>query len=412
MKKNALLNNNIGTDAASSIKGIALQKLRAVERLLNALLDDKKSIFCTIEHLDDVFEGSFEKDCFTIKPEQNKNFSTPFTINSNDIKKTLRIFFDTWRQIEEGENISFVFYTNSSFTSENKVGLIKELELELPDKPILELLINKNYEGALPIVIPIFTDFYLKQHKKHNEDITYFEQYLKNMTQDEWIKFLNLIEWKFNEPDEKQLRILLSETVNRLCVKFGVDLKYSKNILRSMLDLVEEQSLEKTFLDKIVHVAQIELMFREFANQAEVNEKLDPVHAKWDDISCEDRRDILEKVKSVCEKFPSFEFETLLDGATDGELEYRAFNVKEIKSYKYRVYRETLKHIRRIIHEKEGEQFSYCEIMGIFDNLTEKTYKHIEDKAKTYKIPFKDEDMVRKTILILFNECYLALDNK
>ena len=44
------------------------------------------------------------------------------------------------------------------------------------------------------------------------------------------------------------------------------------------------------------------------------------------------------------------------------------------------------------------------------EELTHGAYEFIQDKAKTYDVAFEDQDMIRKTIIILFQECYLALD--
>lgn len=44
------------------------------------------------------------------------------------------------------------------------------------------------------------------------------------------------------------------------------------------------------------------------------------------------------------------------------------------------------------------------------ENLTDEAEKLILDKAKTYSVAFEDRDMVRKTILLLFQDCYLAFD--
>lgn len=85
--------NDIDTSADSGIKGFMLQKLRAAERLLQAILDGKKGVFCTIEHLDDVVEMDMNEEKVDIKTEQNKNYEEPFSINSEEIKNSLRIFF-------------------------------------------------------------------------------------------------------------------------------------------------------------------------------------------------------------------------------------------------------------------------------------------------------------------------------
>ena len=83
----------------------------------------------------------FNKDMIDIQTEQNKNYNSSFSINSDEIKNSLRIFLDTWRRVEYDENMTFVFYTNTSIVKEKKVGLIKDLDLKLPKEPVLQLLI-------------------------------------------------------------------------------------------------------------------------------------------------------------------------------------------------------------------------------------------------------------------------------
>lgn len=164
MKEGYIVKNNIDTSADSNLKGMGLQKLRAAERLLQAVLLDKQAIYCTIEYVDDVIEMEFNKDMIDIQTEQNKNYNSSFSINSDEIKNSLRIFLDTWRRVEYDENMTFVFYTNTSIVKEKKVGLIKDLDLKLPKEPVLQLLIEKKYDKALPIVIPILKDYYINQH--------------------------------------------------------------------------------------------------------------------------------------------------------------------------------------------------------------------------------------------------------
>ena len=116
-------------DADSSIKGIGLQKIRAAERLLRALLENKRAVFCTIEHVDDVLEVDVEQETTNYTAEQNKSYSTDFSMNSHEVKNSLRIFFDNWYgTVEASESIRFVFYTNTNIKKENKVGVLKDIE--------------------------------------------------------------------------------------------------------------------------------------------------------------------------------------------------------------------------------------------------------------------------------------------
>lgn len=412
MKKDKIIKNIINTDADSSLKGIGLQKLRAVKRLLEALLNDNKFVFCAIEYVDDVIEIDMGSPTSKITTEQNKNYATPFSINSTEVKNSLRIFFDTWRKVENDEKISFVFYTNTSICKEHRVGEIKRLNLKLPDEPILELLIGKRYDEALPIVIPILREYYIEQYKKHkSDDISYYEKEIDDMEEKEWIDFFNLIEWKFEEDDEFELTKKLELLVEELCKKFYVENKYNKKILSCIRDLIESQSLNKNFLEKVVHVAQIEVLFKDFALEAKLEERLDPVHKKWDEIEVNDVRDLEKKILSVCEEFDEDELDELQDSYIEGKFEQTSYSEKrEVKAYNYRIYKECKKRIKHILKGKEEYKFSEEEIGEIIEELTDISEKHILDKGKTYKIPYKDRDMVKKTILILFEECFLALD--
>ena len=56
--------------------------------------------------------------------------------------------------------------------------------------------------------------------------------------------------------------------------------------------------------------------------------------------------------------------------------------------------------------------FTEDEITDLIDELVTEAGGLIKDKAQTYDVAFKDTDMVKKTILILFEECYLAFDEK
>lgn len=78
MKEGYIVKNNIDTSADSNLKGMGLQKLRAAERLLQAVLLDKQAIYCTIEYVDDVIEMEFNKDMIDIQTEQNKNYNSSF----------------------------------------------------------------------------------------------------------------------------------------------------------------------------------------------------------------------------------------------------------------------------------------------------------------------------------------------
>ena len=412
MKKTFEPSEEINTDADSSIKGIGLQKLRAAERLLKALFESKRCIFCTIEHIDDVLEVNMEQDVTEYTTEQNKSYTTPFSMNSQEIKNSLRIFFDNWRKVEDSESITFVFYTNTTISKEKKVGVLKDIESALPLTPLLKLLINKEYDLAFPFVLPIFKDYYIEQHSKHAEQILYYERLINSISDSDWKKFFNLIEWCFGECDEHLVRKNIYSLVEKLCLKYDVSIKYVDKIVASILDLVESRALEVDFLKRVVHVSEIKTLFLEFGREAKVQEKLDPIHLKWDKIECNDIRDLNAKILAVCPEYAEDLLEELNEDYIDGSFEQHQHpDVREVKAYNYRIYKVCQRIVNRTIKDTDNS-FSSEDINMILEELTIEAEKTILDKAKTYKIPYLDRDMVRKTILILLEECFLAFDDR
>lgn len=414
MKEEVIIKNNIDTSADSNIKGMGLQKLRATERLLEAIILEKQGIYCTIEYVDDVIEMDFSKENTCIQTEQNKNYKSAFSINSDEVKNSLRIFLDTWRRVEYDENMTFMFYTNTSIAKEKSVGVIKKLGLKLPKEPVLKLLISKEYDQALPIIVPVLKDYYISQHNTNSnskEDAKFYENLINGYSDETWKTFFQLIEWKFNEENEKTLRFKLESTVKNVCDKLDVDSKYSDKILSCILQLIEEKSLEKNFLNRMVSVSDIKLLFKDFERKVRVEERIDPVHKKWDELDKSDIRDLEEKIKSVCPNFDEDDLEDLQTDFAEGKFEQDSYReIKAVKAYNYRIYNICRRGIRDILKKKDEYKFSEEEINNILDELTQVSEKHILDKAKTYEIPYKDTDMVKKSILILFQECFLALD--
>lgn len=403
----------INTDADSSLKGLGLQKLRAVERLLSALIEDKKAVVCTIEHIDDVLEVDISGDKVAYTTEQNKSYQSSFSMNSQEIKNTLRIFFDNWRvKVESSESIKFVFYTNTIIAKENKVKALKSIKEDLPDQPLLEKLINKEYDEILMFIIPIFKEYYLQQHSKHTNDIDTYEKLIDSMNEEKWVEFFNSIEWNFGERDENEVRKSVVKTVEKLCYKYSVEQKFVDIIVAKLIDMVESRTSEKDFLERVVHVGEVKALFLELVQEVKVIEKLDPTYTKWDEIQCDDIRDINEKIISVCPEYTQWMIDDLQEEYIDGSFEQKQYHDnREIKAYNYRIYMICKKLVRRRIQEQTAS-FTQADIDGILEDLTNEAEKLILDKGKTYKIPFKDRDMVRKTIILLFQECYLAFDER
>ncbi|WP_277408546.1 hypothetical protein [Lacrimispora xylanisolvens] len=325
----------------------------------------------------------------------------------------MRIFFDNWLgTVEASESIQFVFYTNTSIMKEKRVGVLQTLKLELPEEPILQLLIEKRYNEALPFVRPVIEGYYIEQHKKHTSEIAPYQQLLDNMDDKKWINFLQLIEWNFGEADEQIVRANVIDRVKDLCFIYDVDTKYVSTIVAELIDMVESRTFEKDFLKRIVHVGEVKSLFLEKSMEAKVKHFLDPIHTKWDEIQCADIRNLQDKITCVCPEFDRDELDYLTDEYADGAFEQKHHNdVRAVKAFNYRIYNVCRRIIKRKIKDHQAI-FTEDEITDLIDELVTEAGGLIKDKAQTYDVAFKDTDMVKKTILILFEECYLAFDEK
>lgn len=413
MINNLLQIEQINTDADASLKGLGLQKVRAVERLLIALIEGKKAVLCTIEHIDDVLEVDISGQKAEYTAEQNKSYESAFSMNSKEVKNSLRIFFDSWYGIVElSESIQFVFYTNTSISKENKVGVLKEIKEDLPEVPLLKLLAEKKYDQAFSFVLPIFKEYYLEQHRKHTKDITVYEQLWNSMNIDKWKAFFDLIEWNFGEKDELEVRKSVCEKVQQLCEQYGVEVKFVEKIVAQLIDMVVSRTFEKDYLRRVVHVGEVKSLFLELAQDVKVKEKLDPLHLKWDTIHCDDVRDINDKILEVCPQYDKYVLEDLEEEYIDGSFEQSQHSdIRQVKAYNYRIYVVCKKIVKKAIRDNKTG-LTQNQINEIIKQLTDESEKFIKDKAKTYKMAFDDRDMIRKTILILFQECYLAFDER
>ncbi len=404
-------NDDIDSNAIFSIRGMDFQKLRVINRLLDSLINDETGIMCTIEYIDDVLKMNTDCDNVKYTAEQDKLYTSPFSLNSIEIKKALRIFFDNWINIyEESESINFVFYTNTSVSKEKNVGLLEKMVL--PENPILQLLIEKKYEIALPFIKTVLSDFYIDEHKKKAIEIEPYKKNIDNMTDEKWMKFLNLIEWNFGENGAVDTLNEINLKVNELILKYNISENLKNDILCQIVGLVSLKTFENDFLKKMVHMAEVKNIFLEKVRDVEVNHVLaiDPIYDKWDKIDCNDIRNFDEKIYSVCADFDEIELENLNDDCIDGIFEQdHCSDVKKVKAFKYRIYKVCQRIVEREIR-KMNNNFDMNKIISTIEYMTKEAYEVILDKSKTYEVPFKDKDMVKKTIIILFSECYLAFD--
>jgi hypothetical protein len=137
---------DIKRDASDKHKGIKLQKLRAIKLAFDTIIANPKTQFhVAIESDGDVFIYSDNRKFI----EENKNYeSKNFSFFSHQILNTLVYFLDYWLKdtVNKSPNVIFSFYSTNSISKEYSTEKVKDLNIKLPEKPILELLVNKEWD--------------------------------------------------------------------------------------------------------------------------------------------------------------------------------------------------------------------------------------------------------------------------
>lgn len=194
-------------------KGDRLQRLRAIRLIFEELeKSDSISVLVACEHLEDVYMHVEDNmGIHTEYIESDKSYeSKSFSLNSDEVKNSIVSFLDCW--LRHGKSIRFGFYTNTSITNERITDLLRKKNLELPELPLLQLLISKKYAEVLPFIKCIIMDDYQKQYARNKHKNGYYDVIL-GFNDEIWIQFLNQIDWRFQQEDENELEIFLIEKV-------------------------------------------------------------------------------------------------------------------------------------------------------------------------------------------------------
>lgn len=405
----------VTTNTDADLKGISLQKHRALKRLLESIEKDEQGIFVAIEYMDDVLEMDMNSESTGIVMEQDKNYeSKKFTLNSEEVLKSLRIFFDNYRRVEESEQIKFIFYTNTSFTKEHNTTVLKELGIILPKVPMLKLISDKNYDEVLPLFKKIFGKFYIDFNRSKTDDIAFYEEVIYKRTDTQWISFLNSIEWNFGSVSVEEIWGQLLDAMKRLSKKMGFDEKFCDGILKSFLEQLDQNTRKTDFFDKVLSTAEVKVVLQEYILEHRIKERIDPIFSRWDDLENFDlNRGLKEKINSVCSEYDQSIIFEMLDDYIDGTIEFN--NVvypAQAKSYKYRIFKIASRIIKDKLTEKDTPKFDEYEINQLITEIINEAYEHILDKNKTYEMPFLDKDMVRKTVVILIEDCFICFEEE
>jgi len=392
-------------------KGFRLQRLRAIKLLFEKINASQKAvIYAGTEYLDDVYVKAIDNDKVEVTAEGDKNYDSKsaFSFMSNEVKNSLISFLDCWFQYDS-VGLIFCFYTNVSIGKEYNTKYLKSLGVIVPDKPIIELLIKREYnqEDLLSNIKRVLIDEYKKQYKGKDSDG--FLQRLKEMSDELWISFLDKIDWKFDQEDEEELEQTIMEEIRKQSL-YTVDL-YGKEsyVIAALLDEFEKRQNFKDHLGRLISDSQVRLKLLEVGNNQ--YKMSDPVYEQWEKLELpNDKRNLEEKIEAVTKVYNKQKLRMYARKIGAVKLELAKIDSKDKAAYQFRIYDACEERLFEILEAYDGSEVEPKVVDGWINDLVQFAESHLAEKSKDFTYPFKNKDTLRNTILELFDSCYLSFD--
>ncbi len=401
----------INREASDKSKGFRLQKLRMIELILDELKNKKNVlVYGAVEFYEDVLihKGSSSNSETTLEEDKNYNPNTAFTINHKIVLNTLVSFIDLWLfKTELDPNSRFVFYATNKIGKEQETKFSKSQGLVFPDTPILELLAQKKIseDGLINIVKSNVLKEYANQYKETPNRIKGVEKLRNN----DWLKFLSIIDWNFNQEDDKSLKAKIISKIEHSDL-FNTSLKGKAEIIfNELIELVDERQNCKSFADRVLNCADVKNAFLKAELDRTEAKSEDFVWKQWETLTPPETRNLVEKIKSVSNGYSSKGLRLKNLKASRGLLSTKEFEKdKKFLSLRYRIYEACLEKLSEYELSNETEE---SEINSIFKQLI--SFATVEiDKLKVNYNYYNvcKEDIIEGIVYELFESCFLAFD--
>lgn len=401
----------INRDAGEQTKGFRLQRLRALKLLLEKLSEgNKKSrVFASTEYLDDVYIKTVNSEGIIMYTEGDKNYNPQmrFSFMSHEILNSLIIFLDNWFQCDFSPNLYFCFYTNVQYTKEKNSSTIKRLKIQLPDKSILEYLLNSDINDEVLECIKKRLIYEYKEQYKGKKEEGYIDQVV-NLSDVQWKDFLGRIQWKFGQYNDFELKEELIEIIKNRDFFKDAEITNKEDIaIDLLLEVFHENEQLSDIVSKHVSGTDVENIFLRISK--DVNDKVnDPIYTMWNKLSIPgDTRNLREKISSVDPAYSKLKLGLKARETASMIEEYKRVTDEEKGSYRYRVFEACQTELVTLLTVNQS-----VDVDMWLERMFKAAKYHIQDKSKDYSYAFGSEDALKKAILELIDSCFLSFDEE
>lgn len=403
----------INRDAGDKAKGPRLQRLRCALLLLKAIEEsDKPHVYGAVEYKEDVFIKDFNNGQDYLEQNKNYNEETSFTLNSPEVIKAMVNFCDMWIEyIVKSKKVFLGFYATNSIGKESKTNKLKELKIELPDKPILDLLQEHSFDHPklLDAVKGIVLSGYKDAYKKSEGNI----KSLEALTNEDWKKFLKCIDWKFGELTEDETKEVIIEKIKACKFYNHENIGKEEAILAQLMDLLDERQCVEEVLGKFVNASDVELIYMKNTIAASMSRQEDPVYKIWESIPPPiDKRNITDKILAVCQNYEPQKISAIArKTAASRILQDTKSADKDFLSLRYRIFEKCADELESYLTKIDASILTQqAEVDKLIEYLYEVAKAHVNEISSDFKYALKSGPIVEGIVLELFDSCFLALN--
>ncbi|WEE25121.1 hypothetical protein [Aeromonas hydrophila] len=411
--------------AKTSGSGLLFQRVRAVHRLLNLISKlGKKTCYCATEFIEDSATLTVDDGVATIEIEENKNYSSGLSFNSEAIKNTIVAFADQYiNYFKDSKTIDFSIFCHANLSDERIEN--STLQAVAPDFPlsqtkttklnILKKLVIKDEltQDEITIAKALFVEEYKKQYAvyadKEKKTIVSYAGNHKIISQwdnNDFYLFLSSIEFIITESD--------NDTYDDEVMKCIKDCQFYdhrhhglENIILSALEsLFDRSQQDERKFGRFVSREKVQVIFLQATSNQNELKPIDPVWKAFESLDVSDQRNLEEKIKVVCNDIKEKKVQRLSFSATKARTNEELFG-QEYVSLRCNFYEWCSEYIEGNFSQLE---YSVDDLMTHLDKMVDLCYDNIQQLKKTYRMSIDDKLTIRGIILTLVDDCYLAFD--
>lgn len=410
-RRGRVLESTIDRENGDKTKGFRFQKLRACIRLVSEVKPGSDRVSCAIELLEDSLFVA-EDPSTPHRVEENKNYTAALTFNSKAVRNTLVAFIDIdFQYFNDEESLKLCFFASAPVGEEKfSADILGRAQVDAKAHArcnVLGKLVTKQplTRDELKICREVILDEYRDQYKKRKGgNLPALEKWMIK----DFDRLLSRIEWTVTTDGNNELEQEALRTI-RSCHLFthrheGLE----AFILASLMDEFEKRSESRKPVSRLVHAADVKLIFLTALGKGAPTRPMDPVHKAWESVEISDLRNLNEKIDAVSTDYPKSVKDDHNLRVVMAKFEADQWQ-REYVSLRLRV----LTFCRELLEKKLPTlklPLDSTAVDQIIEELVSTSMTRLESLGKVYHYHINDPEVVRGVILSLFDECYIAFD--